>query len=100
MLLPLEVKPGIVFRYEARREDPELIIRDALVVTSWPGTAAERVDELITDPLEKAIAENADVDTIKSKSMTGISVIQVTLDDSITDTDQVWDDVRAKVRAA
>ncbi len=82
-----------------RREDPELIIRDALVVTGWPGTAAERVDELITDPLEKAIAENADVDTIKSKSMTGISVIQVTLDDSITDTDQVWDDVRAKVRA-
>lgn len=83
-----------------RREDPEITIRDALIVTSWPGAPAKRVEELITDPIEAAIAEVAEIDTIESKSMTGISIIQLAVDDGIQDTDQVWDDVRAKVRAA
>lgn len=84
----------------SRREDPEITIRDALVVTRWPGASAERVAELITDPLESAISEVAEIDTIESKSMTGISIIEVALDDATTNTDQIWDDVRAKVRAA
>jgi multidrug efflux pump len=46
----------------SRREDPEITIRDALVVTSWPGAPAERVAELITDPLEAAISEIAEIE--------------------------------------
>ena len=84
----------------SRREDPELTIRDALVVTRWPGASAQRVEELITDPLEAAASEIAEVDTIRSESLVGISIIQVTLDDNVSDTDQVWDDLRAKVRTA
>lgn len=80
-----------------RREDPEITIRDALVITNWPGAAAEKVEELITDPLEKVIAEIAEVSTIESISKVSLSVIQVTADDRVTDTDQVWDEVRAKV---
>ena len=87
------------FSTMSRREDPELTIRDALVITRWPGAPAIRIEELITDPLEKTIVQIAEVDTVKSKSMVGLSVIQVTADDAVTDTDQVWDDVRAKVRA-
>ncbi|MEA3412356.1 MAG: efflux RND transporter permease subunit [Pseudomonadota bacterium] len=81
----------------SRREDPEITIRDALVLTRWPGAPAARVEELLTDPLEKAIAGIAEVETIRSKSLVGLSIIQVTADDAVTDTDQVWDDVRAKV---
>ena len=84
----------------SRREDPEITIRDALVVTRWPGASAQRVEELITDPLESAVAEIAEVDTIKSESLVGLSIIQITVDDSVSKTDQVWDDLRAKVRAA
>jgi len=80
-----------------RREDPEITIRDALILTPWPGASAERVEELITDPLEKVIIQIAEIDTVKSKSMVGLSVIQVTAGDRIINTDQVWDDVRAKV---
>jgi multidrug efflux pump subunit AcrB len=85
------------FATMSRREDPEIIIRDALVITFWPGASATRVEELVTDPLEDAIGEIAEVDSIESKSMVGISIIKVTADDHVTDTDQVWDEVRAKV---
>ena len=80
-----------------RREDPEITIRDALIITTWPGAPASRVEELITDPIEDVIVEIPEIDTVKSKSMVGISVIQATAGDAITETDQVWDDVRAKV---
>ncbi len=80
-----------------RREDPEITIRDALIITRWPGAPAARVEELVTDPLEAVVAEIAEIDTVKSKSMVGISVIQTTAGDRVDDTDQVWDDVRAKV---
>ena len=82
-----------------RREDPELIIRDALIITSWPGAPAIRVEELITDPIEDVIVEIAEVETVKSKSMVGLSVIQVSAGDAVMETDQVWDDVRAKVES-
>ena len=80
-----------------RREDPVITIRDALVVTSWPGATATKVEELITDPLERVIAEISEVKTVESISRVGLSVIQVSAADSVTDTDQVWDEVRAKV---
>ena len=80
-----------------RREDPEITVRDALVITSWPGAAASKVEELITDPLEKVIAEISEVGTVESISKVGLSVIQVTAADTVTNTDQVWDEVRAKV---
>ena len=81
----------------SRREDPEITIRDALIVTSWPGAPAIRVEELITDPIEDVIVEIPEVDTVKSKSMVGLSVVQVSAGDAVIETDQVWDDVRAKV---
>ena len=81
----------------SRREDPEITIRDALIITPWPGAPATRVEELITDPIEDVVVEIPEVVTVKSKSMVGLSVVQVTADDSVTATDQVWDDVRAKV---
>jgi len=90
-----------VFNFSSmpRREDPEITIRDALVLTRWPGASAQRVDELITDPLEEVLAQVAEIDKMRSKSMTGISVIQLTAEDRIRNTDQVWDDVRAKVES-
>jgi len=85
------------FTNMSRREDPEITIRDALVITGWPGAPADRVEELITDPLEKVIAQITEVDIIESKSMVGLSVIQIAADDRVTNTEQVWDELRAKV---
>ena len=85
------------FATMSRREDPEIVIRDALIVTPWPGAPADRVEELITDPIEDVIVEIPEVAKVESKSMVGISIIQVGADDAVMETEQVWDDVRAKV---
>jgi multidrug efflux pump subunit AcrB len=85
------------FSTMSRREDPVIIMRDALIITPWPGAPATRVEELVTDPIENVVVEIPEVVTVKSKSMVGMSVVQVTVDDSVNATDQVWDDVRAKV---
>lgn len=81
----------------SRREDPEITIRDAMIVTSWPGASATRVDELITDAIEDVVLEIPEIVTVESESMVGLSIVQVTAGDEITNADQVWDDVRAKV---
>ena len=93
------VTGSLNFANMPRREDPEITIRDALIVTAWPGASATRVEELITDPIEDVIVEIAEVETVTSKSMTGLSIIQVAATDAVSDTDQVWDDVRAKVES-
>ena len=45
------------FATMSRREDPEIVVRDVLVITAWPGAPAIRVEELITDPIEDVIVE-------------------------------------------
>jgi multidrug efflux pump subunit AcrB len=80
-----------------RREDPEILIRDCTVITQWPGASAHKVEELVTDPLEKAIAEIPEIDEYTSTSRAGLSILRVTLEDSVEAPDQSWDEVRAKV---
>ena len=93
-LLAVAIAVGLLNLFTMpRREDPEITIRDALVVTRWPGASAQRIEELITDPLESAAAEIAEVDTIRSESLVGMSIIQITVDDRVSNTDQVWDDL-------
>lgn len=85
------------FLTTSRREDPAITIRDCLVLTSWPGAGASRVETLVTDPIEKALDGIPEIATIRSKSLVGLSILQVTIDDATRDTEQVFDDVRAKV---
>ncbi len=61
------VATGLInFGQMSRREDPEITIRDCLVITAWPGTPAAKVQDLITDPLEKALTQIPEVDRIRS----------------------------------
>lgn len=85
------------FNTMPRREDPEMTIRVALVITEWPGASARKVEDLITDPLETNIKKMDGVDEITSDSRTGLSIITVELDERITEIDQYWDELRNKV---
>ena len=82
-----------------RREDPEIVIRTAVVTTTWPGATAAKVEDLVTDPLETAIKKMDGVDEITSDSRTGLSIVFVTLDDAVVagDVDQYWDELRVKI---
>ena len=47
-----------------RDEDPGFIIRTALVTTHFPGASPERVEQLITDKIEKAVQEMPELDFV------------------------------------
>ena len=82
-----------------RRADPDFTIRTCQVITSWPGTDARRIEELVTYPLEQEINTLSEVDTIESTTRTGQSVIYVDLEDAlpVAEIQQIWEKVRAKV---
>lgn len=82
------------------REDPEIIVREAVVSTEHPGLPAEQVEELITKPLEVGIRQVPEVEHIRSTSMRGRSMIHVEIQDRYFDLDQIWDGVRQEVARA
>ena len=51
-----------------KAEDPGFLIRIAVVMTQFPGASPDRVEQLVTDKLEKVIQEMPELDSIKSTS--------------------------------
>lgn len=88
------------YRHMPRAEDPGFIIRTAVVSTFFPGASPERVEQLITDKLEKAIQEMPEIDNIVSESKTGISYIYVNIQERYRDMRPIWDSLRRKVERA
>lgn len=82
------------------REDPKITIREAIVTTIHPGLSAERVEQLITKPVEQAILTVNGIDEIRSMSSDGQSVVYAKAQDRLTELDQIWDEVEEAVRAA
>lgn len=78
---------------------PPFTIRVASIVTVFPGASPERMELLVTDPLEKVVQEISEVDYIESESRTGISIVKITLKESIGDSElrPIWDRLRRKV---
>ena len=60
-----------------RFEDPEFVIRQAQVVTSYPGASAAEVADEITDPIESAAQQLQGVKEIRSVSSAGLSEVTV-----------------------
>lgn len=82
------------------QEDPSITIRQAIVTTSYPGMAPERVEQLITRTLEREIRKIPEVEKITSTSTTGQSVIHVEIYDRYFNLDNIWQDLRNKVTQA
>ncbi len=86
-----------VYYSMSRREDPEITIRAAQLVTLWPGAEVDKVEQLVTRPLEMAIKEVSEVNEINSDSRVGVSSIIVRLLPTVKDTETVWTKIRAKL---
>jgi multidrug efflux pump subunit AcrB len=80
-------------------EDPDFTIKTALVVTQYPGANPSQVEEEVTDPIEVAVQQMADLDYIKSISRAGLSIVYVEIKESKTarELPQIWDDLRRKI---
>jgi len=82
-----------------RREDPEYTVRTCQVLTNWPGTSAEKIEELITAPLEEEINTLDGIRWLRSETSMGRSAVYVELDRPTPGAavDQMWDKVRSRV---
>ncbi|MEL6185276.1 MAG: efflux RND transporter permease subunit, partial [Myxococcota bacterium] len=57
------------------REDPAILIRDAVVRTRAPGLRASQVESLVTRTLEESLREIPEVEQIRSLSMPEQSIL-------------------------
>ena len=84
-----------------RFEDPEFTIRQAIVITSYPGASPEQVANEVTEPLETAIQQLQEVKTIESMSSAGRSqlMVEIKYEFSRTKSDLqiIWTKLRNKV---
>lgn len=83
-----------------RLEDPEFTVKQAVVVTPYPGASAREVEAEVTDIVETAIQRLPQLERVTSRSMPGRSEITVTIQDRYRSPDlpQVWDELRRKVQ--
>jgi multidrug efflux pump len=83
----------------SRREDPELKVAMALVITIYPGAGAEKVELEVSRKLEDAIESMSDLKTVHSTSRPNLSVVFVQVEYD-ADTDSAWQKLRARVAEA
>ncbi len=95
---------GGLLSYEnlGRLEDPEFTIKDALIITPYPGALPNEVEEEVTDVIETAVQQIAQLEKVTSISKAGESIITVTMKDKYDKhtLPQIWDELRRKVNDA
>lgn len=87
-----------------RFEDPEFIIRKAVIATPYPGASAREVADEVTDLIERSVQSLQEVKEVKSVSSQGMSEVTVEIDlpfaRTAAELDQVWDKLRRKISDA
>lgn len=82
-----------------KKEDSPFVIKQAVLVTQYPGATPLEVEKLVTEPIEREIQSMSDVLQIKSESYFGMSKISIELQPTLSpDYMPVkWDELRRKV---
>ena len=83
-------------------EFPEFTIKQAMIVTHYPGASPEQVEEEVTLPLEESIQQLEYVKDLDSISGNGRSQIMVQMKKQYDSSQlpQIWDELRRKVNDA
>ena len=100
MVLVAIVVMGLVMYQDLSRDSmPPFTIRVASIVSEFPGASPERVEQLVTDKIEKVVQELPELKDVSSTSRTGLSVVSVTLKDEISPgkLQSVWNRLRRKL---
>jgi multidrug efflux pump subunit AcrB len=89
------------FAYQGlpRLEDPEFAIKEAVIITPFPGASAREVEFEVTEKIEKAVQELGQLKRVESYSGRGVSTVKVVIKDEydMKRLPQVWDELRRKV---
>lgn len=80
-------------------EDPELKVRQAMVVGVYPGASAYEVELELADPLEKSIRQMPNINSVQSQCMNDMCLMTVELLSTVKneELEQHWDILRRKV---
>ena len=73
----------MAFQSLPRLEDPEFTIKDALVVTPYPGASAYEVEEEVSDELELAVQKLSQLDEVESRNVPGLSTLTVSMKSTV-----------------
>jgi len=101
-LIAVLVMGGIFAYYDmSKLEDPELKVRQALIVGVYPGASAHQVELELVDPLEKNIRQMSSVYTVQSNCFADMCIMNVELQSTVPENEleQQWDLLRRKVNA-
>lgn len=82
-----------------RLEDPRFTLKQALIITQYPGASPMQVEEEVSYPLENALQQLPYVAHVTSVSTAGLSQIMVEMKDTYRAQalKQIWDELRHKV---
>ena len=87
-----------------KRKDPDIPVRVAAAQCNWPGATALQVEQLVTRPIENAVAQNLTIRPsspsnfgIRSLSFPGLSVVYIQLDDNVKDKQKEFADINLKL---
>lgn len=99
LLIVLVCGGAISYYNMSKLEDPEIAVKQAMVVTVYPGASPYQVELEVTDVLEKGIRQVKYVSDVSSRSLDDMSMITVELAKTCPDDEvqQVWDNLRRKV---
>lgn len=84
-----------------RFEDPEFVIRQAVINTPYSGATAQEVSDEVTDVIEGAVQSLQELKEVKSVSKQGMSEVTVEIKLEFANNQaalqQVWDKLRRKI---
>lgn len=80
-------------------EDPEFKIKEAIVITLYPGASQHETELFVTDKIERVLKQIPNVEFIESVSKNGYSQVKIKLNEAIKSKDipQYWDELRKKI---
>src|SRR5262245_4633574 len=89
----------VAYRQLGRLEDPEFTIKEALIITPYPGASAEEVALEVTNPIETACQQLGQLERVESESTRGRSVVKAVIKNRYDRPriPQVWDELRRKI---
>ena len=86
----------------SKLEDPEVKVKQAAVLTVYPGASSHEVELEVTDVLEKSIRTLSQVKKVTSSSMADASLLTVEMSETLSneEVDQAFEQLRRRVHDA
>ncbi len=87
----------LAWRAIPREIFPSIERHTVTITTIYPGVAPEEVEQLVTIPMETALATVDDIETITTKSSEGRSLIHIEMQEDVKDPNRVLMDVQTAI---